>query len=100
MKMQPAKSENWESDLEWIETADELFKVKRQLKRLREEDSRLSKKLQSLSDGRTVKKGRYEYKKGERKGAVDYSKIPILQGLDLDEFRKNPVTTWKLEVVE
>ena len=98
--MEPIKSEDWETDLEWIETADELFKVKRHLKRLREEDSRLSKKLQSLSDDRTTKKGRYEYKRGERRGTVDYSKIPILQGLDLDEFRKNPITTWKLDVVE
>jgi len=89
-----------DQDLEWVETADDLFKIKMKLKRLREEDSKLSKKLRGLSDGRTTKKGRYEYTCTPRKGPVDYKGIPELSNVNLEEYRKPSVNTWKLQVVE
>jgi len=33
----------------------------------------------------------------ERKGAVDYSKIPALEGVDLDYYRKQPTTVWSIK---
>ena len=89
-----------EKDVEWLETADELFKIKMKAKRLREKDSILSKKLQSLSDGQTAKRGRYEYSCNPRKGAVDYKSVPQLQNVDLEPYRKASIKTWKLQVVE
>lgn len=32
-----------------------------------------------------------------RSGSVDYSKIEILKGLDLNKYRKNPVVSWRIE---
>jgi hypothetical protein len=32
----------------------------------------------------------------ERKGAVDYAKIPALQGLDLEQYRKAGGEYWRL----
>ena len=101
VELAPDKNlENWESDLDWIDTADQLFKVRRNMKRLREQSIFLSNKLQKLSNHQTTKKGRYEYRRSERKGNVDYSKVPQLQGVDLEPFRKRPITSWRLEVVE
>ena len=33
----------------------------------------------------------------ERKGSVDYSKIPELEGVDLDYYRKQPTTVWSVK---
>jgi len=98
--MEPSTIEDLDTEVQWIETADELFKVQMGLKRLREENTKLSKKLQGLSGERTTKRGRYEYKKSSRKGAVNYSSIPELKRVDLEAYRKPEVTTWKLQVVE
>lgn len=35
--------------------------------------------------------------RSERKGAVDYSKIPELEGVDLDYYRKQPSTVWSVK---
>lgn len=89
-----------ETASQWLETADDLFRVKMQLKRLREKDSVLSKKLKGLSGGKTAKRGRYEYACSARKGSVNYAVVPQLQGINLEPYRKPDVQTWKLQVVE
>lgn len=96
----PESVHHMDTEVQWIETADKLFKVQMSLKRLREENTKLSKELQALSGGRSTKRGRYEYKRSSRKGAVNYSSIPELKRVDLEAYRKPEVTTWKLQVVE
>ena len=84
----------------WIGTADNLFKAKMGLRRLREEHKILSRRLQELSGGETTKQGRYEYTCSARRGQVYYAAIPQLFGVDLEPYRKPGVKTWRLEVVE
>ena len=85
---------------EWIETADKLFKITRKRKRLNEKYRELSNQLRDLSDYQTTKRGRYEYRLITRKGPIEYGLIPELKGVDLEEYRKGEVKSWKLEVVE
>jgi hypothetical protein len=84
----------------WISVADDLFKSLRKRKRLDVRCKKLSKELQGLSDDRTTKRGRYEYRLIPRKGAIEYSRIPELKDVDLEPYRKEEVKTWKLEVIE
>lgn len=40
--------------------------------------------------------GDVSIKRFERKGAVDYSKVPALKGYDIEEYRKKPTTYYKV----
>lgn len=43
--------------------------------------------------------GGLRVQKIERKGAVDYAKVPELRGVDLEQYRKAPSTSWRVEEV-
>ncbi len=86
-------------DKAWIRTADELFKIGQKRKRLDKKYKSLSNELRKRSENKTTKKGRYKYRLISRKGAIDYHQIPELEEVDLETYRKDPVDTWKLEVV-
>lgn len=40
--------------------------------------------------------GRLKISKVNRKGSIDYSKISVLKGMDLDVYRKKPIETWMI----
>lgn len=82
----------------WVELADDLYKVSRKRKRYERKYKNISKELRDLSDHRTTKRGRYEYKLIKRKGPIQYSEIPELQGVDLEPYRKEKVDNWQLRV--
>ncbi len=98
--MDTAQQVDGETASQWLETADSLFKIKMQLKRLRENDATISKKLKELSGGKTAKRGRYEYTCSARRGPINYATVPQLQGVNLEPYRKSETKTWKLQVVE
>lgn len=63
------------------------------------EDIEITKKLiVELSMGKNSKGSGISLKKSTRKGLVDYSKIPQLEGVDLEMYRKESTSTWKIEV--
>jgi len=80
--------------------ANELFRLKKQEKEIREQCKFLSEKLKEGVQNRTTRIGPYLFKKSIRKGGVDYKSIPELKGLDLDAYRKAETTAWSLLIVE
>jgi predicted phage-related endonuclease len=50
--------------------------------------------LVKMANGRSVEGQLGKFTRSLRKGNVDYSKIPELQGVDLNPYRKEPIEAW------
>lgn len=83
----------------WIDTASELYALRCKIRALAEDERVLTDKLRRLSRNETAQGGRFIFEKIERAGAIDYRAIPQLKKVNLDLYRKDPVTVWKLKEV-
>ena len=86
-------------DPRWDQTAQELLKIKQYINSIdpyiaREKE--LKDILISIAQNRSCRGSGVKLQKCVRKGNVDYSKIEVLKGIDLDEYRKEPSEYWKL----
>jgi len=89
---------------EYIEREDEVWEelatrwrlVTTSLKELTLEEEEIRKKLVSLSGECNVKGCGISMCQISRKGTVDYSKIPEIQNLDLEQYRKPASTSWRI----
>ncbi len=98
-KIPPEPSEN-----DYIERDDELWNqcasqwkyINEQIKYLEKEEEHLRKQLIFLSADSNTKGSGISLCKIHRKGHVCYEKIPELKGVDLDKYRKDPITTWRI----
>jgi hypothetical protein len=84
----------------WVALAEKLYETKAKIKYLEEIEAELSKTLLAESNFEDTSIAGYTYKKVERPGSVDYSKIPQLKDVDLNPFRKESVIFWKLSFVK
>ena len=83
-------------DEKWIKKALELYEKQCTIARLKEEEAELAEELKLLSEGEDSKGGGYEFKCIKKKGNIRYSMIPELKLLDLEKYRGNDVSYWKL----
>jgi hypothetical protein len=98
-KTPPESSEN-----DYIEREDELWNqcalqwksVTEQIEFLEKEEDQLRKQLIFLSGDSNTRGCGISLCKIERKGAVDYSRIPELKGIDLDKYRKESSKSWRI----
>lgn len=77
----------------------ERFKeVKKQLEELEQEYESLKLKIQTvLGDNKEWRGHGLLITKSMRKGNIDYSKVPVLKGVNLEQYRKKPVEIVKIE---
>ena len=80
----------------WLMKAQELLELKKFIKELEYKESLLTKEVQEIAGNEP-----YQYKGvisfyEQRKGAVNYGVIPELAHVDLERYRKAPVTIFKL----
>lgn len=85
-----------ENDSLFIDFCDELHVVQDKIKYLKGIEKISKRKLQELCNGETRSIQGWTYAIHERLGSVEYGKIPQLNGVDLDIYRKEPVSVWKL----
>lgn len=82
--------------------AKELYDLSAKIKELKEQEAKLKEHLETyvaeLKEGAYIGK-KYMFSSYERKGSIDYSAIPMLKKIDLEEYRKESVTCWKLTKV-
>jgi putative phage-type endonuclease len=83
-------------DKTWYEFALKLSQLKENKKGIEMEEKELEKMLKEMSDGKNSFFKDIRYTSTVRKGNVDYSKIPVLEGIDLDSFRKPSSEMWRL----
>lgn len=92
------------TDKDWVEiySQEALSKantysfIMDQIEVLQEQASKLKQEMiQSLESNR-AKIGNLKIQKVVRAGAVDYSKIEALQGIDLEPYRKEAIVSWRI----
>lgn len=83
-------------DCVWEELAIRWKSVTTSLKELTLEEEEIRKKLVSLSGESNVRGCGISLCQINRKGTVDYSKIPEIQNVDLEKYRKPPSNSWRI----
>lgn len=83
-------------DEEWNTWATQWMSVTSQMKHLEKEEEELRKQLITLSGASNARGAGIALCQVQRKGTVDYAKIPQLKGLDLEQYRKAPSNSWRI----
>lgn len=83
----------------WATVAQELSNAQQAKKHFSILETNLKEKLQELSEDISSKGGDFVFTRFMSKGAVDYKAIPQLSGVDLDSYRKEGFSRWKLTKV-
>lgn len=87
-------------DIEWLEKAEKWREAKRELEKWKEAEETLRQELIELTDDNDTSGGGIKLSKLIRKGLIDYQKIPALLGIDLEQYRKPPITSWRITLLE
>ena len=83
-------------DHEWQVTAFSALQAQKEIKEWEEILVANKMKLIELAQGKSCIGGGICFSRTTRKGNVDYSAIPELQGVDLKQYRKNPITFYRI----
>lgn len=86
---------NKEDDI-WNMAASEWLSISQELSSLEKREKELRDLLISMCQKQNSKGGGIKVSRFMRKGAVDYAKIPELQHVNLEQYRKAPVECWKI----
>lgn len=85
-------------DAEWLEMSAMYLDLQKSMKLLEDEETRMRGKLIALSGGANTMGGGVKLLKIARKGNIDYSAIPELKGVNLEEYRKPSSNMWKITI--
>ncbi len=83
-----------EGNSQWQNLSKELLHLRLKKKALEDKDKETMEKLKSLAQGRSAKGYGLVLQKQICAGAVDYSKVPELQGVNLEIYRKSSFEKW------
>lgn len=81
---------------DWVQVAREVYKAQQYRKRYEELEKALLAELIQLSDNKEAYGGGFKLEQIVRKGSVDYKSIPVLKELNLEPYRKESSSYWKL----
>jgi len=84
---------------QWVSIAEQLHEAKQMLKYYKAMEQKTLKQLVTLSNEKNSLGGKYVLTMEERLGSVNYKEIPELENVNLDMYRKDPVTSWKLSII-
>jgi putative phage-type endonuclease len=88
------------ADPAWRETALRYREVRLRLEAATSEEHQLRARIEDLATARRTYGCGVEVVKSSRKGAVDYAAVVELRGVDLEPYRKPPVTVVKINLIE
>lgn len=81
---------------EWLALASQYTEMNSKLSRLEKDLKIIKERLVSMCNGQSSMGGGVKVAKCLRKGSVDYGKIPLLEGMNLEPFRKKTIEYWKV----
>lgn len=84
----------------WLSIAREAYEAQQIKQEAAERERKALDQLKVLSKNKSAAAGDFVFALSLRKGSVDYGAIPALKSIDLDEYRKEEVMTWKLMRIE
>ncbi len=82
--------------IEWNLMVGEYLTAKEKLKAWEEQEKKCRERLIELANDQNCVGGGIVLSKHTRNGNVDYSKIPELKSIDIGQYRKAPITYWKI----
>ena len=82
----------------WLMRAKELYNLKEQRKNIEALEKQMEIDLRSMQNNEPLEYGGIAYGYHTRPGNIDYESIPELKGVNLDQYRKEQVRVWKLQV--
>jgi len=85
-----------EEDKDWLEYSTQWGILQAQKKFIEKQEKELKEAIVKSSDGRNCKGFGLTSLKIVRKGNVDYTAIPELKTIDLEQYRKAPSEYWKI----
>jgi len=85
-------------DGETLAAAEEYVKIDAEIKALTKKLSALKKTIVDKCDHARTKIGKLTVTRSVRSGSVDYSKVPEIEGVDLDKYRKEPTPVITIKV--
>lgn len=88
------------TDQELVEKTNNLTKLQAIIDQSQAEYDEIKAQILSKITHPRVKIGKMNISKVIRKGAVQYDKIEVLKGLNLDEYRKKSIETWRVTINE
>lgn len=80
----------------WEKCASQWIAVNQSLKQIEKEEEELRKQLIFLSGESNTRGAGINLCQIQRKGNVDYSKIPELKNVNLDNYRKSSTSSWRI----
>lgn len=83
---------------DWIELAKQAMKIQQHRKQLEELEKKLIGDLKELSQNVSSRGGNITFTASIRRGSVDYSIIPELRTVNLENYRKPSTESWKLDL--
>ncbi len=90
---------NIESEGGWKEICERWLEAKRFREEQEKKEDELREQLILLSRERNVKGYGVQLTRMATKGAIDYSKIDVLKGVDLELYRKTPFVKWRISAI-
>ena len=83
-------------DKNWSKKASALYEVQIKIKMLKDKEKSLSIDLVIESKKRDSKFEGFEFKKIEKNGAIRYSTVPAIKEMDLESYRGDSFSYWRL----
>jgi len=87
-------------DLEFFMAEQRFYSAKQKLEKARDEELEARKYLIKLSDGHSSAGAMTKVRKVIRKGSVDYSKVPELMHVNLDDYRASSSQSWRITLTD
>jgi len=97
---EPAGELDLSADPKWRQVALSYREAKRRLENAAEEERKLRAILENLATARRTFGCGVELLRSSRKGAVDYAAVPELRGVNLEPYRKPPVSVVRINLLE
>ena len=77
-------------------TASKLLDLKKKIKELEMQEKDLTADLLLMCQYKNTQGRNFKITKTIRKGSVEYTKIPELEWVDLEKYRKKPIDVWRI----
>lgn len=81
----------------WVQKAREIEQIKQLVTKYTLIQEKLIEELKALSDYEPAKGGGYILTSYIKRGHIDYSQIPELKYVELEDFRKPSIVVWRLD---
>jgi len=76
--------------------ASKLIDTKHNIRELQKQEKEMTSDLLLMCGYKNTQGRNFKITKTMRKGFVDYTKIPVLEHMDLEQYRKDPIDIWRI----